>query len=103
MQVNAGIVLAFQQAKSLSERKKVMQAILEKPESKLLTLKEAAKLLRVSVRTVWVNTAPRGRLAVVRIGNRTLYKPEAVQKFIDEMEEQSLDESGALDGKIQRR
>jgi excisionase family DNA binding protein len=47
----------------------------------LLTANEAAKMLRVSPRTVWTLTQE-GSLACVRIGRRVLYDPADLQAFV---------------------
>lgn len=49
----------------------------------LLPATEAARLLNVSPRTLWSITHPRGSLAVVRIGSRTLYSPADLAAWID--------------------
>jgi excisionase family DNA binding protein len=75
----------FQQQKKHKGASKTSNQTIE--EQKLLTLNDVAKILRVSARTVWANTAPRGKLPVVRIGKRVLYKQEAVTAFIDASQE----------------
>jgi hypothetical protein len=41
----------------------------------LLTAREAARALRVSPRTLWAMTAPRGPVPCVRLGRRLHYAP----------------------------
>ena len=60
-----------------------MQSVAEK---KLLSVKETAKVLGVSERTVWTITAPRGRLVSCRLGQRVLYSVRAIEKFIEQQE-----------------
>ena len=48
----------------------------------LMTAPEAAKSLRVSTRTLWQHTCPRGRLACVRIGQRCFYLPGDLAAFV---------------------
>jgi len=50
---------------------------------KLLTAREASKVLRISERSVWAVSAPRGGLRCVRIGNRVLYDPVDLAAFIE--------------------
>lgn len=55
------------------------------PEKLLLSIKEAARMLSVSDRTVWTLTN-KGLLPVTRIGSRTLYSVESLRRFISEAE-----------------
>lgn len=48
----------------------------------LLNANEAAKMLRVSPRTIWALTQD-GSLACVRIGRRVLYDPADLRAFVD--------------------
>ncbi|MDR1492224.1 MAG: helix-turn-helix domain-containing protein [Planctomycetaceae bacterium] len=56
----------------------------------LLTVKQAAKWLNVSERTLWKITSPRGALKCCRIGNRVLYSPKAIDRYIAEIEFQAV-------------
>jgi hypothetical protein len=50
---------------------------------KLLTPREAAKLLSVCGRTLWRNTEPRGPLKAVRISPKCIrYSPRQLNEFI---------------------
>jgi excisionase family DNA binding protein len=49
----------------------------------LLSVREAAKALSVSERTLWNMTAPRGPIPSIRLGSRVLYSTSALQKWID--------------------
>ena len=50
----------------------------------LLTSKEAAAILRVSERTLWSITSPRGPIRPVRIGPRSVrYAPAVIQEYIE--------------------
>ena len=51
-------------------------------ESKLLTAREAAAFLRLSERTVWEITGPRGDLPAVRIGRSVRYSKTDLTDFI---------------------
>ena len=62
-------------------------------EKKLLSVKETAKLLNISERSLWSTTAPRGRLVSCRIGGRVLYSPQAIERFIEEQMERRDDNS----------
>lgn len=53
----------------------------------LLSTKEAAKYLGVSVRTLWAITAPRGPLPVVKIGTRCLYDLADLARYIEARKE----------------
>ena len=55
-------------------------------EKKLLSVKETAKILGVSERTVWAVTAPRGKLVSCKVGCRVLYSVKAIEKFIEQQE-----------------
>ena len=48
----------------------------------LLSVKDAAKALGISQRTLWGISAPRGPLPVVRIGTRILYDPDDLARFV---------------------
>ena len=48
---------------------------------KLLSARDAAKLLGVSERTLWSMTH-RGEIAAVRIGRRVLYDPQDLSRWI---------------------
>jgi excisionase family DNA binding protein len=48
----------------------------------LLTARETAEALRISLRTLWALTAPRGALPAVRIGRRVFYRLQDVDQFI---------------------
>ena len=49
----------------------------------LLSACDAANVLSVCARTLWSNTAPRGTIPVVRIGNRVLYAVADLTAWID--------------------
>jgi excisionase family DNA binding protein len=51
--------------------------------TQLLSVKEAAKQLGVSEKTLWSISAPRGPLPTVHIGSRVLYDPADLQRFIE--------------------
>lgn len=55
-------------------------------EKKLLSVRETAKALGVSEKTVWTITAPRGPLACCRIGARVMYSPQAIDRYIEQQE-----------------
>jgi len=60
-----------------------MSNVTTKPtESLLLTIREAAESLSVCEKTLWNYTRPRGDLPCVRIGNRVLYDPEDLRRWI---------------------
>jgi len=61
-----------------------MQATIS--DKKLLSVKETAKILGVSERTVWAVTVPRGKLVSCKIGNRVLYSQKAIERFIESQE-----------------
>jgi hypothetical protein len=56
------------------------------PQPLLLTIRETAAALRISERTLWSMTQPRGPIPVVRIGVRTLYDPRALQDWIEKQQ-----------------
>lgn len=54
---------------------------------------EAARLLGISARTLWSQTAPRGSIPVVRLGSRALYSVDALREFIAKVSSQSHENS----------
>jgi hypothetical protein len=54
---------------------------------KLLRPREAADRLTISERQLWAQTDPRGPIPCVRIGKSVRYSPDAIQRFIDEQEQ----------------
>ena len=50
--------------------------------TRLLTIAETAKALRLSIRTVHAITAPRGELPCIKLGRRRLYDPADVEAFV---------------------
>ncbi|MEX2287447.1 MAG: helix-turn-helix domain-containing protein [Planctomycetaceae bacterium] len=52
------------------------------PQPLLLGLRDAAKLLSVSEKTLWNHTKPRGQIPCVNIGQRVLYDPGDLQAWI---------------------
>jgi excisionase family DNA binding protein len=58
----------------------------------LLTGAEASRLLRVSRKTLWEHTAPRGTIRAVKFGKRFLrYSPAELQRWIDQQIAQASD------------
>ena len=55
--------------------------------STLLTSQEAAELLRISTRTLFTHTKPRGSIPCVRVGRSVRYCPLALQAWIDRQQE----------------
>ncbi len=55
----------------------------------LLTVREAARALSVSPRTLWAITAPRGPIRSVRLRGRVLYSPEELRLWITKQQEAS--------------
>ena len=49
----------------------------------LLTPREAAYRLGISVRHLWSLTRPRGPIPSVRLGRRVFYRPEDLASFIE--------------------
>lgn len=47
----------------------------------LWTVRETAKAMGISLRTLWALTRPRGDLSCVRVGARVLYRPESVREW----------------------
>ena len=48
----------------------------------LMTADEVVQVLRVTERTLWSWTAPRGPIPVIRIGRSVRYYSDAIQQFI---------------------
>ena len=57
--------------------------------SRLLTSGEAAGILRISVRSLWSLTSPRGPIVAVRIGKSVRYDEGEIQGYIDMVKERS--------------
>jgi hypothetical protein len=55
-------------------------------EKLLVSVREAARMLSVSDKTLWNHTSPRGPIKVVRIGKRTLYPIAELQRLIQEQQ-----------------
>jgi hypothetical protein len=53
----------------------------------LLDVREAARALSISPRTLWSLTSPRGRLRAVRLSGRVLYSVSALKEWIAEAEQ----------------
>ena len=53
---------------------------------KLLSVKETAKLLGISERSLWNMTVPRGTLVCCKIGSRVMYSLNAIERFIEQQE-----------------
>ncbi len=54
------------------------------PEPLAVTAREAARLLRVSERTLWGLTAPRGPIPVARIGPRLVrYSVNELRRYLE--------------------
>ncbi len=56
----------------------------------LIPIREAARALSISERTLWGLTRPRGPIPCVRLGGRVLYSPDALRKWIAEQQEAAL-------------
>ena len=54
------------------------------PERLLLDVRETAKRLSISPRSLWAQTAPRGPIPSVRLGSRVLYSLADLQSWISE-------------------
>lgn len=50
----------------------------------LLTPREAAKSLRISPRTLWAMTKPRGTIPAVRIGKLVRYSPMSLHVWVQD-------------------
>jgi S-adenosylmethionine:diacylglycerol 3-amino-3-carboxypropyl transferase len=61
----------------------------------LLTPREAAYRLNISVRHLWSLTQPRGPIPVVRLGRRIFYRPGDLQRFVEAASRQVAEAQGA--------
>ncbi|MHB1038679.1 MAG: helix-turn-helix domain-containing protein, partial [Pirellulales bacterium] len=52
----------------------------------LVNEREAARLLGICPKSVWLRTYPRGTLRSVRIGSRVLYNVETLRAWVAEQE-----------------
>lgn len=68
------------------------------PTLTLLTVREAADVLRISTRTLHSQTSPRGTIPCVRIGRSVRYSQAALQNWIDQQQEakSSQNETGEV-------
>lgn len=58
--------------------------------TQLLRLRDAAKRLAVSERTLWSQSDPRGPIPVVRIGKAVRYSPDALDAFVRQRTESEV-------------
>lgn len=58
----------------------------------LVSVREAARLLGISDRSLWSLTQPRGPIAAVRVGARVLYSRETLRRWISEREQAGVAE-----------
>jgi len=63
----------------------------------LLTPREAAYKLSISLRHLWGLSAPRGPIPVVRLGRRTGYRPQDLEAFVAEAARQSAGNTAQSD------
>lgn len=54
----------------------------------VLTIREASEWLKVSEKTLWTLTHPRGTLAVVRIGSLVRYRMQDLETFVNQHTQQ---------------
>ncbi len=52
----------------------------------LIPIRDAARAVSVSERTLWGLTQPRGPIPCVRLGGRVLYSPAALTRWIEQQE-----------------
>ncbi|HEY4261849.1 MAG TPA: helix-turn-helix domain-containing protein [Schlesneria sp.] len=55
----------------------------------LMNLKQVARVMNVSERTVWANSAPRGTIPVVPIGRSIRYCPREIQEWMKRQMQQT--------------
>ena len=58
-------------------------------EKSLWTVRECAARLGISERTLHSHTTPRGSLKCVRIGTRIGYRPDAVEEWLKDREQEA--------------
>jgi len=68
--------------KSEANKDKAMTAYTKSTPTLLLTAKEAAAALRISPKSLWANSQPRGDIPVVRIGRSVRYSVASLQQWI---------------------
>jgi len=51
--------------------------------TKLMSIREVAEQTALCEKSIWNATAPRGDLPCVKLGSRTLYRPEDVAAWIE--------------------
>lgn len=64
----------------------VFESYASTPEPITVSAREAAKLLQISEKSLWANSAPRGGIPVVRVGRRVLYSVDSLRRFVAEHE-----------------
>jgi len=66
-----------------------MSAVVETAPKILLTPREAAEALGISERKLWGLTVPRGPIPVVRIGKSVRYRPDALDHFASDQQQEA--------------
>jgi len=64
----------------------------------LLSTKEAAGALGISVRHLYNLSAPKGPIPVVRLGKRVLYRPQDLEAFLQRAVQNELERSSHREG-----
>jgi excisionase family DNA binding protein len=57
------------------------------PNRLLVTVREAAKMLGISERTLWTMTSPRGSIPSIRIGRAVRYNLDSLRQWAAEEEQ----------------
>jgi excisionase family DNA binding protein len=55
------------------------------PDQLLVGIREAARWLSVSTRTLWSMTRPRGPVPCLRLGRRVLFRRRDLEEFLDSL------------------
>lgn len=55
----------------------------KRPLSKLMSIREVAAHTGLCEKSVWNATAPRGDLPCVKLGSRTLFRPNDVSEWVE--------------------
>ncbi|NLF06356.1 MAG: helix-turn-helix domain-containing protein [Pirellulaceae bacterium] len=65
------------------------------PQKLLLSVREAARALSISEKSLYNRTAPRGPLRSIRLGHRRLYSVDELRRWIADQQAGQGDEGGA--------
>ncbi len=63
----------------------------------LISSREAAYRLGVSLRHLWSLTAPRGPIPAIKLGRRVLYRPQDLAAFLEQAVQQAAERAASVE------